>query len=286
MAVTTDATAIRPLTGETPQADLEDLRARITATRWPEKETVDGPVAGPAARDDAGARALLGGRVRLAQVRGEAGRPAALHHRDRRPGHPFHSRSLGARRCVAAHRHARMARLDRRAAEDHRSADQPDGTWRERSGRVPSGDSVDAGLRVLGQADHDRLGSRTHRTCLGGADEAPRLHALRRPGRRLGRAHRRPDGCTGASGADRHPHQHALALFQPTSQRRSCRAARRRPVSTKRRPASSRTEGLLRDRYRLRTWRWRPTHRRCTELRIHPSAWPPGCSTTTRPAWS
>ena len=34
-------TAIRPFTIETPEADLEDLRARIAATRWPEKETVD-----------------------------------------------------------------------------------------------------------------------------------------------------------------------------------------------------------------------------------------------------
>jgi len=34
------ATAIRPFTIETPEADLEDLRARIAATRWPEKETV------------------------------------------------------------------------------------------------------------------------------------------------------------------------------------------------------------------------------------------------------
>ena len=30
---------------------------------------------------------------------------------------------------------------------------------------------------------------------------------------------------------------------------------------------------------------WGPTRRRCTELRTHPSAWPPGCSTTTRRAW-
>jgi pimeloyl-ACP methyl ester carboxylesterase len=35
-----DATAIRPFTSETPEADLDDLRARIAATRWPEKETV------------------------------------------------------------------------------------------------------------------------------------------------------------------------------------------------------------------------------------------------------
>jgi len=47
MAVTTDQTAIRPLTGEIPQAALDDLRARVKATRWPEKETVDDLSEGP-----------------------------------------------------------------------------------------------------------------------------------------------------------------------------------------------------------------------------------------------
>jgi pimeloyl-ACP methyl ester carboxylesterase len=42
-----DATAIRPLTGEIPQAALDDLRARVVATRWPEKETVDDLSQGP-----------------------------------------------------------------------------------------------------------------------------------------------------------------------------------------------------------------------------------------------
>ena len=32
--------AIRPFTIETPEAELEALRTRIAATRWPEKETV------------------------------------------------------------------------------------------------------------------------------------------------------------------------------------------------------------------------------------------------------
>jgi pimeloyl-ACP methyl ester carboxylesterase len=45
MAVTVarsaDTTAIRPFTIEIPDTDLEDLRARIAATRWPEKETVE-----------------------------------------------------------------------------------------------------------------------------------------------------------------------------------------------------------------------------------------------------
>jgi pimeloyl-ACP methyl ester carboxylesterase len=35
-----DATAIRPLTTEIPQADLDDLHARIAAARWPSKELV------------------------------------------------------------------------------------------------------------------------------------------------------------------------------------------------------------------------------------------------------
>ena len=51
MSVTTEkpaeaAAAIRPFTFETPEADLDDLRARIAATRWPEKETVDDPSQG------------------------------------------------------------------------------------------------------------------------------------------------------------------------------------------------------------------------------------------------
>jgi pimeloyl-ACP methyl ester carboxylesterase len=43
----TDATAIRPLTGEIPQVALDDLHARIVATRWPEKETVEELSQGP-----------------------------------------------------------------------------------------------------------------------------------------------------------------------------------------------------------------------------------------------
>ncbi|GEC08746.1 hydrolase [Streptomyces spinoverrucosus] len=40
MSVTPEATAIRPFTFEFSDAELQDLRARIEATRWPEKETV------------------------------------------------------------------------------------------------------------------------------------------------------------------------------------------------------------------------------------------------------
>jgi hypothetical protein len=38
--LSTDVTSIRPFTYEAPQAELDDLRRRIKATRWPEKEPV------------------------------------------------------------------------------------------------------------------------------------------------------------------------------------------------------------------------------------------------------
>ncbi len=51
MAVTTErsaaATAIRPFTVEFPEADVEDLRARIAATRFPEREPVEARTAHP-----------------------------------------------------------------------------------------------------------------------------------------------------------------------------------------------------------------------------------------------
>ena len=71
------------------------------------------------------------------------------------------------------------------------------------------------------------------------------------------------------------------------------------PTTTKRRSTHRRAAAVRAFRRRKRAYetagdfyktawptpRWgRPARRRCTELRIHPSAWPPGCSTTTRAA--
>ena len=41
MSVTTDATAVRPFQLEIPREQLDDLRRRIEATRWPTRELVD-----------------------------------------------------------------------------------------------------------------------------------------------------------------------------------------------------------------------------------------------------
>ena len=94
------APAIRPFRVNVPDSELTELRKRINATRWPEKEPVSGCIARRAARDDAETRALLGDRVRLAQDRGETERPAAVHHRDRWAGHSFHSRSFETRNAL------------------------------------------------------------------------------------------------------------------------------------------------------------------------------------------
>jgi pimeloyl-ACP methyl ester carboxylesterase len=50
MAVTADtssAAVVRPFTVEIPDADIEDLRARIVATRFPEREPVEDPIVHP-----------------------------------------------------------------------------------------------------------------------------------------------------------------------------------------------------------------------------------------------
>ena len=88
-------------------------------------------IARRAARDDAETRALLGDGLRLAQVRGEAQRAAAIHHNDRWIRHSFHSRSVEGKERVADHHHARLARFDHRADEDHRPADRSGCPWRK-----------------------------------------------------------------------------------------------------------------------------------------------------------
>src|SRR5579859_5422011 len=121
--------AIRPFRVNIAEEVLVDLRRRLAATRWPDRETVADDSQGvPLATMQELVRYWDG--LRLAQGRSETERPAAVHHRDRRAGHPLHPCPLEARERAAAHRHPRLARLNYRTTEDHRPADQPDGTRR------------------------------------------------------------------------------------------------------------------------------------------------------------
>ena len=204
------AESLRPFRVSVPQAALDDLRRRIAATQWPEKETVaDSSQGVPLATMRELAR-YWATEYDWRKVEAKLNALAAVRHRDRWAGHSLHSCSLEARQRAAADRHARVAGLDHRAAEDHRSAR-----------RIPprtaarAEDAFDVvipsmpGYGFSGKPTSTGWGPERMGTRLGNADEAPRLHALRRAGRRLGRVRRRPDGPAGACGIARHPHQHA-----------------------------------------------------------------------------
>ena len=147
--------------GECPgKAELTDLRKRINTTSCrPERETVT----------DASQGVQLATIQALAQYWGtdydwrkcEAKLQVLpkLPHRDRRAGHSFHSCPLQTRKCIASHRDARMARLDHRTVEDHRSANQSHRTRRKCIRRVRRRNSVHARLRFFRQAGHDRGGT-------------------------------------------------------------------------------------------------------------------------------
>ena len=125
----------------------------------------------------------------------------------------------------------------------------------------------------------------SHRPRLDRADAAPRLHALRGAGRRLGECRHRADGAAGAAGIARHPHQHAGHRPRRRSRRRSQfgDAAAGRPVGRR-----AGTRGISSTSSTSTGWatprRWATARRRSTGSRIRRSASPPGCSTTTRAA--
>ena len=91
-----DKTAIRPFQFNFPDAELTDLRRRINATKWPERELVTDASQGVQLATMQKLARYWANRLRLAQRRGEIESCAALHHRDRWARHSFHSRSLEA----------------------------------------------------------------------------------------------------------------------------------------------------------------------------------------------
>ena len=91
----TGATAkeIRPFQVEVPQADLDDLRRRIAATRWPSKELVPDRSQGVQLATIRALADYWANEYDFGRVRGEAERAAAVHDPDRRGGHPLHPRA-------------------------------------------------------------------------------------------------------------------------------------------------------------------------------------------------
>ncbi len=89
-----DKTAIRPFHVEVPEAELADLRRRIKATKWPERETVTDASQGVQLATMQELARYWGTEYDWRKVRGETERAAAIRHRDRWAGHSFHPRSF------------------------------------------------------------------------------------------------------------------------------------------------------------------------------------------------
>jgi hypothetical protein len=193
------ATGVLPFTiKKTPEAELEALRARIVATRWPEKETVADQSQG----------------VQLKTIQALA----------RYWAKEYDWRKCEAKLSALPHFITKIDGLDIHFIHVRSKHDDAlplivthgwPGSVVEQLKIIecfPPGDPVDPGLWVFRQADHHRLGPRPHRAGLGRADEAPRVHEIRGARRRLGRGHHRTNGSACASGVARHSHQHARHL--------------------------------------------------------------------------
>ena len=141
------------------------------------------------------------------------------------------------------------------------------------------------GYGFSGKPAGDRLGSDPHRACLDRADEAARIHALCGAGRRLGQCGHRADGAARAAGTDRHSHQHAGHGAARHRRGGACGCAGASgPV--RRRAARVRSARLfLQARPGLRQGDGESPADAVRDRAIHRSAWPRGCSTTTRAVW-
>ena len=228
----TATSAIRPFHFEVPQQAIDDLRQRIAATQWPEKETVADTSQGvPLATMQELARYWATDYDwRKVEAKLNA-LPQFITEIDGLDIHFIHVRSKHENALPLIVNHGWPGSI----IEQLKIIDpltNPTAHGGSASDAFHRGDSVDAGLRVLRQADQHRLGPRAHGPSLGRTDEAPRLQPLRRPGRRLGCVCRRPDGLAGTCGIARHPHQHARH-----------RSRRRRQGAPGRRPAAIRSLG-------------------------------------------
>ena len=222
-----DETAIRPFQVNVPEAKLADLRKRINATIWPEKETVA----------DASQGVQLATIQKLARYWGteydwrkcEArlnALPNFITEIDGLDIHFIHVRSKheNALPIIVTHGWPGSVVEQMKIIEP---LDQSHRPRRQRRRCFPCRDSVDGGLRFFGQADDHRLGHHPHGPRLDRADEAPRLHAIRGARRRLGCARHGADGRAGASGIARHPHQLAFRRTGGNLAGAAVRAARR-----------------------------------------------------------
>ncbi len=201
--------AIRPFQMNFPEADLTDLRRRINATRWPDKETVT----------DASQGVQMATMQKLARYWGTDydwskcqakldATPQFMTNIDGLDIHFIHTKSKNANALPVIITHGWPGSI----IEQMKIIDpltDPDGARGNGSGFFRRGDPFAAGLRIFRQADCDRMGSTARRTRLGGPDDALGIRTIYGSGRRLGKCSHGADGSADTFGIDRDSHQHA-----------------------------------------------------------------------------
>ena len=234
-----NAIEIRPFQVDVPEEELAELRRRIAATRWPEKETVADQSQGVQLATMQALARYWGTEYDFRRFEARLNAlPQFMTEIDGLDIHFIHVRSPHENALPLIITHGWPGSVIEMLNVD-RPAHRPDGTRRQRGGRVRCGRSRRCPATGSPGSRRRPAGTPSTSRRLDRADAAPRLHALRRAGRRLGRADHGCDGRQGAAGAARHPLQHAR--HGPTGRFEDARvlgpATRRRPVC---RPRSSR----------------------------------------------
>ena len=93
---TTKTDAIRPFTFHAPQAELDELRRRIAATRWPTRERVQDRSQGVQLATLRALARYWTSEYDWRKCEATTERAAAVHDRDRRCRDPLHSRQVAA----------------------------------------------------------------------------------------------------------------------------------------------------------------------------------------------
>ncbi len=155
-----DEGALRPFQVNFPDAELAELRGRINATRWPERETVADASQGVQLATVQALARYWASEYDWRKVEAKLNAlPQFVTEIDGLDIHFIHVRSKHENALPLIVTHGwpgsviEQLKIVDPLTESHRA-------WRQRFGRFRCGDPIDAGLRVFRQADHHRVGIR------------------------------------------------------------------------------------------------------------------------------